>query len=103
MKYVVLAIAPISAAGLAPMAVAKASRIPASAMTKERNSDQNCVLKTTEVLKIGKRLETVNCLDFNMLDGSFKPEEVNYAAYYGPKGHARPTETVSGNERFTPV
>lgn len=103
MKYIVLAIAAITSAGLAPMAVAQTSSAPASTITKERISDQNGVLKTTEVLKSGKRLETVTCRDFNMLDESFKPEAVNYAANYGPKGRAHPTETVSGVERFTPV
>ena len=80
-----------------------ASAATASTVQKERVSDRNGVIRTTEVLKSGKRLETVTCRDFNMLDESFKPQAVTYAANYGPMGKKHPTLTVSGVERYVPV
>ncbi|MHB8283072.1 MAG: HdeA/HdeB family chaperone [Caulobacteraceae bacterium] len=65
-------------------------------------SDRGGVEHTTTLFKTGKRLETVTCAQFNALDESFKPQALTYAANYGPKGHAHPTETVSGVERFRP-
>lgn len=70
---------------------------------QERVSDRAGVLKTTEVLKSGKQLETVTCRSFNALDESFKPQAVTYAANYGPHGRAHPTDTVTGVERIVPV
>ncbi len=48
-------------------------------------------------------LDTVTCRDYNLLDESYKPQAVTYAANYGPKGHAHPTVTVAGVENVVPV
>jgi hypothetical protein len=96
-----LALASALIAGTGTAAVAQNAMHPV--VQKERISDRNGVLRTTEVLKSGKHLETVTCRDFTMLDEGFKPQAVTYAANYGPKGKAHPTETVSGVERFVPV
>lgn len=59
--------------------------------------------RTVAVIKSGKNLETVTCRDFNMLDESFKPEAIRYAANYGPKGKPHPTVTVAGLETIRPM
>ena len=60
-------------------------------------------MTSVELLKSGKRLETVSCQDFALLDESFRPQAVVYAANYGPKGKAHPTVTIDGVESIVPV
>ncbi|MFD1033774.1 HdeA/HdeB family chaperone [Sphingomonas hankookensis] len=45
----------------------------------------------------------MTCRDFNLLDESFKPEAIRYAANYGPKGKPHPTVTVAGVETIRPA
>lgn len=59
--------------------------------------------RTVQVIKSGRNLETVTCRDFNLLDETFKPEAIRYAANYGPKGKPHPSVTVAGIERIRPV
>lgn len=96
-----VSLAAVLAVACGSVAVAQPGSAPA--IEKERISDQGGVLKTTEVLKSGKHLETISCRSFNALDASFKPQAVTYAANYGPHGRAHPTDTVSGMERIVPV
>ncbi len=60
-------------------------------------------VRVIEVLKSGKKMETVSCHDFGMLDESFRPQAIVYAANYGPKGKPHPTYTVDGVEKIVPV
>lgn len=60
-------------------------------------------MRVIEVLKSGKRMETVSCHDFGLLDESFRPQAVVYAANYGPKGRPHPTYTVDGIEKIVPI
>ncbi|MBE7218124.1 MAG: hypothetical protein INR64_06610 [Caulobacteraceae bacterium] len=85
-------------AALATAAAAQTSPRPEGTVTTDRNG----VMRTTTLFKSGKHLDTVTCAQFNALDESFKPQAITYAANYGPRGKAHPTETVSGVERFTP-
>ena len=73
--------------------VTEAAQVPGRAGTE----------RTVAVIKSGKNLETVTCRDFNLLDESFKPEAIRYAANYGPKGKPHPTVTVAGIESIRPV
>ncbi|PXA97787.1 hypothetical protein DMC47_12035 [Nostoc sp. 3335mG] len=73
--------------------VTEAAQIPGRAGTEH----------TVAVIKSGKNLETVSCHDFNLLDETFKPEAIRYAANYGPKGKPHPTVTVAGVETIRPV
>lgn len=88
----------LAAATSASLASAAFAQTPEGAVTTDRNG----VMHTTTLFKTGKHLETVTCAQFNALDESFKPQAITYAANYGPRGKAHPTETVSGVERFTP-
>lgn len=63
----------------------------------------NGTMSKIELLKNGTRLETVNCRDYNMLEETYRPQAIVYAANYGPKGRAHPTVTTEGVERFIPV
>ena len=56
-----------------------------------------------DLLKTGKKLETVTCKDFGMLEESFRPTAVVYGANYGPKGKAHPAVTVDGVENIVPL
>ena len=85
-------------AALSSAAVAQTSPKPLGTV----NTDRNGVMRTTTLFKSGKHLETVTCAQFNALDESFKPQAITYAANYGPKGKAHPTETVTGVERYRP-
>ena len=60
-------------------------------------------VRHVDLLKQGKHLETVTCGDFGLLDESFRPQAVVYAANYGPKGKAHPTMTVDGVENIVPI
>lgn len=60
-------------------------------------------VRHVDLLKQGKHLETVTCGDFGLLDESFKPQAVVYAANYGPKGKAHPVVTVDGVEKVVPI
>jgi len=64
---------------------------------------KNGSVRVIEVLKSGKKLETVSCHDFGLLDESFRPQAIVYAANYGPKGKPHPTYTVDGVENIVPV
>ena len=57
-----------------------------------------------DVFKVNKRMETITCRDFNLVDVNFRPQAVVYAANYGPKGQvSNPSVTVAGVERVVPV
>jgi len=73
--------------------VTEAAQLPGRAGTE----------RTVAVIRSGRNLETVSCRDFNMLDESFKPEAIRYAANYGPKGKPHPTVTVAGVETIRPM
>lgn len=60
-------------------------------------------MSKVELLKTGKHLETISCRDYNMLEEAYRPKAVVYAANYGPRGHAHPTVTTEGVDRFVPV
>ncbi|WP_322964413.1 HdeA/HdeB family chaperone [Sphingomonas fuzhouensis] len=60
-------------------------------------------VRVIEVLKSGKKMETVTCHDFGLLDESFRPQAIVYAANYGPKGKPHPTYTIDGVEKIVPV
>ena len=60
-------------------------------------------VRHVDLLKQGKHLETVTCGDFGLLDESFRPQAVVYAANYGPKGKAHPTVTLDGVENVVPI
>ena len=55
------------------------------------------------VFKVNKRLETVTCRDFNLVDVQYRPQAIVCAANYGPKGKPHPTVTVAGVETVTPM
>lgn len=55
------------------------------------------------LFKDHKKLETVSCRDFNLLDESVRPKAVVYAANYGPKGKPHPTVTVDDVVNVVPV
>jgi hypothetical protein len=96
-KSILFALAAATAA-ISTGAAAQAAPTPEGGVV----TDKNGVVETTTLFKTGRHLETVTCAQFNALDESFKPEALSIAANYGPKGHAHPTETVSGVERFRP-
>ena len=73
--------------------VTEAAQVPGRAGTE----------RTVAVIRSGKNLETVTCRDFNLLDESFKPEAIRYAANYGPKDKPHPTVTVAGIESIRPM
>lgn len=73
--------------------VTEAAQVPGRAGTE----------RTVAVIRSGRNLETVTCRDFNLLDESFKPEAIRYAANYGPKGRPHPVVTVAGVETIRPM
>ena len=81
----------------------------ADAQTKTRTVESSTVTRPSgnmskvELLKTGKRLETVSCRDYNGLEETYRPQAIVYAANYGPKGKPHPTVTTEGVERFIPV
>ena len=88
----------LTTAATATTAVAQPAPQPEGSVITNRGGVEH----TTTLFKTGRHLNTVTCAQFNALDESFKPQAITYAANYGPKGHAHPTATVSGVERFTP-
>lgn len=102
MKNILLALVAVSTlatGGVASAQQAKKPWVTETAQVPGRAGTE----RTVEVIKSGKQLETVTCRDFNMLDESFKPEAIRYAAHYEPKGKAHPTVTVTGIESIRPV
>lgn len=98
--FAIAAVATLAAGGAATAAqparkpwVTETAQIPGRAGTE----------RTVAVIKSGRKLETVTCRDFNLLDESFKPEAIRYAANYGPKGKPHPTVTVAGVETIRPA
>lgn len=87
--------------------IAGAASVEAQQRTKDVEqatvTRPNGTMSKIELLKTGKRMETVNCRDFNMLAESYRPQAVVYAANYGPKGKAHPTVTVEGVEKVVPM
>ncbi|MFN3434216.1 MAG: HdeA/HdeB family chaperone [Sphingomonas sp.] len=80
-------------AAAAPLQVQERANIPS------RSGE----VRRVDLLKQGKHLETVTCGDFGLLDESFRPQAVVYAANYGPKGKPHPTVTVDGVENVVPI
>ncbi|WP_242098412.1 HdeA/HdeB family chaperone [Sphingomonas sp. CROZ-RG-20F-R02-07] len=81
----------------------------ADAQMKTRTVESTTVTRPSgtmskvELLKTGKRLDTVSCRDYNMLEETYRPQAIVYGANYGPRGHAHPTVAVDGVERIVPV
>lgn len=88
----------LASAALSTTALAQPTTRPEGTVITDRGGVEH----TTTLFKTGRHLDTVTCAQFNALDESFKPQALTYAANYGPHGHAHPTETVSGVEKFSP-
>lgn len=93
----------IAALAVGVMLAAAAGAQTTHTMDKATVTRPNGTMSKIELLKTGKRMETINCRDYNMLDESFRPQAVVYAANYGPKGKAHPTVTTEGVETIVPV
>ncbi|KQN81157.1 hypothetical protein ASE90_06670 [Sphingomonas sp. Leaf67] len=102
MKKVLLAVVAASTLATGGIAVAQQAKKPWVTEAAEVPGRAGTE-RTVAVIKSGKNLETVSCLDFNALDENFKPEAIRYAANYGPKGKPHPTLTVSGIESIRPA
>lgn len=101
-KAIVVAV--IGAAASITVATSAGAAMPQATIKEQANiPSRSGVDRTVAVLKSGKKLETVTCGDFGLLDESFRPQAVVYGANYGPKGKAHPTVTVDGVERIVPV
>lgn len=88
----------------ATLAISSASiAAPVQVKEKAQVPGKNGSMTNVELLKTGKHLETVSCRDFGLLDESFRPQAVVYAANYGPKGKAHPTVTLDGVENVVPL
>lgn len=86
------------------LAISSASiAAPAQVVEKAHVPGHNGSMTGVEMLKSGKKLETVSCHDFGMLEETFRPQAVVYAANYGPKGKAHPTVTIDGVENIVPM
>ena len=81
-----------------------ASAVGAAQTVKEQAQvPQQDGMTDVTVFKVNKRLETVTCRDFNLVDVQYRPQAIVYAANYGPKGKPHPTVTVAGVEQVTPM
>lgn len=96
---IVIASASIAAFAGATIATAQATHAVESTTVTRPNGTTSKV----ELLKSGKKMETVSCRDYNMLEETYRPQAIVYAANYGPRGKAHPTITTEGVERFIPV
>ncbi|KKI18377.1 MULTISPECIES: HdeA/HdeB family chaperone [Sphingomonas] len=57
-----------------------------------------------DVFKVNKKMETITCRDFNLVDVNYRPQAVVFAANYGPKGKmSDPSVTVDGVASVVPV
>lgn len=90
-------------AGIIALAAGAADAQNTRTVEKVTVTRPNGTMSKIELLKTGKRLETLNCRDYNALDVTYRPQALVYAANYGPHGRAHPTVTTEGVERFIPV
>lgn len=93
------AVAALSIMSLSATSAVNAQQVEEQAQVHGKNGSMRFI----ELMKTGKSLETVTCHDFGLLDETFKPKAVVYAANYGPKGKPHPTLTVDGVENVMPL
>ncbi|MDE0879792.1 MAG: HdeA/HdeB family chaperone [Sphingomonas bacterium] len=92
----------IAAGTIAGVSIADAQSKP-RVVEKASVAGPDGMMSKVELLKAGKRLETISCRDYNALDEIYRPQAVVYAANFGPKGKAHPTITTDGVENIIPV
>lgn len=88
---------------LAACAASACSAQSSPAVQEQAQVPEKDGMTDVTVFKVHKRMDTVTCRDFNLVDENFRPQAVVYAANYGPKGKPHPTMTVDGVESVVPV